>query len=44
MHHDAKRAVICIPIERMHMGDLNERQQRQQGNAHDRRYREASRI
>jgi hypothetical protein len=36
VHHDAERAMICGGFCRVHMGDLRNREQGQQNEAHNR--------
>lgn len=44
MQHDAKRTVVGIGIYRMHVRNLNNRQQRQQDKAHHGHYRQSERL
>jgi hypothetical protein len=44
MQHDAKWAVVGIRIDRMHVRNLNNRQQRQQDKAHHGHYRQSERL
>ncbi len=42
MDGDTQRAMVCVAVQGMNMGDLHNREQSQQNEAHDRRGHESS--
>ncbi len=44
VQHNAQRAMVGIAFQRMDVGYLDDRQQRQQNQAHNRGHRKASRL